>query len=572
MGPAGLSPDVCQSEHYFDKCSKVLFSFESGRATDNSLNGLNRTMRVLLINPFYPISETPSPPLGLAYLAAALEAVGAEVRLLDYVVYPFDRPALEKVMGDFNPNMVGATAVTMTVDNALSALRAVKEISPRMPTVMGGPHVTFAAAETLQAHPELDLVVLGEGEQTIVELLQAIVAGSGWEAIQGISYRRNGRIRMTPSRPFIQDLNRLPMPARRLLPLGRYRALRLPISMTTSRGCPFQCIFCVGRRMVGAKVRYRNPVSVVDEMQSLAELDFHQINLADDLFTANKAHCLAVCDEIERRRLDIGWTSFARVDTVSTDLLRRMRRSGCTAVSFGIESGDPAILKTIKKGITLDQVAAAVEMCIQAGVAPYASFILGLPGETEGTIERTLQFGEKLKAMGLMFGFHLLAPFPGTEIRERHEAYGIRIVSHDWSEYHANRAIVETEGVSRSRLNELIIAWEAEYDAHLSNIAEKIAAGRATPDEADQLIGLERTVMIYDLMMGRSIERHGSWRRNGQDPEAEAGVSALAGRLTAAVGADGARLKDALSHAIRQGDLTCTPSEGRITWKWRDHL
>jgi radical SAM superfamily enzyme YgiQ (UPF0313 family) len=197
---------------------------------------------------------------------------------------------------------------------------------------------------------------------------------------------------------------------------------------------------------------------------------------------------------------------------------------------------------------------------------------LGLPGETEGTIERTLQFGEKLKAMGLMFGFHLLAPFPGTEIRERHEAYGIRIVSHDWSEYHANRAIVETEGVSRSRLNELIIAWEAEYDAHLSNIAEKIAAGRATPDEADQLIGLERTVMIYDLMMGRSIERHGSWRRNGQDPEAEAGVSALAGRLTAAVGADGARLKDALSHAIRQGDLTCTPSEGRITWKWRDHL
>jgi radical SAM superfamily enzyme YgiQ (UPF0313 family) len=441
-----------------------------------------------------------------------------------------------------------------------------------MPTVMGGPHVTFAAAETLQAHPELDLVVLGEGEQTIVELLQAIVAGSGWEAIQGISYRRNGRIRMTPSRPFIQDLNRLPMPARRLLPLGRYRALRLPISMTTSRGCPFQCIFCVGRRMVGAKVRYRNPVSVVDEMQSLAELDFHQINLADDLFTAKKSHCLAVCDEIERRQLDIGWTSFARVDTVSTDLLRRMRQAGCTAVSFGIESGDPAILKTIKKGITLDQVTAAVEMCIQAGVAPYASFILGLPGETEGTIERTLQFGEKLKAMGLMFGFHLLAPFPGTEIRELHEAYGIRIVSRDWSEYHANRAIVETEGVSRSRLNDLIIAWEEEYDAHLARIEAKMAEGRATPDEADQLMGLERTVMIYDLMMGRLIERHGSWPLNSQDPETEVDVSALAGRLTAAGDMDRAKLKDALTHAVRQGDLACTPSDGRITWKWRDYL
>jgi radical SAM superfamily enzyme YgiQ (UPF0313 family) len=324
--------------------------------------------------------------------------------------------------------------------------------------------------------------------------------------------------------------------------------------------------------MVGAKVRYRSPRSVVDEMQSLAEMDFHQINLADDLFTANKSHCLAVCDEIERRQLDVGWTSFARVDTVSTDLLRRMRQAGCTAISFGVESGDPAILKSIKKGITLEQVTAAVEMCTRAGVAPYASFILGLPGETEETIARTMQFGEELKAMGLMFGFHLLAPFPGTEIRERHEAYGIRIESHDWSEYHANRAIVETEGVSRSRLNELIIAWEEEFDSHLADIGRKMANGEATREEADQLINLERTVMLYELMMESMVERHGSYPRNGQDPEVEVGISEFAGRLTAAGKWGGDKLTDALTHAVERGYLSCNRSDELIIWKWRNYL
>ena len=414
-------------------------------------------MRVLLINPFYPISETPSPPLGLAYLAAVLEAAGAEVQLLDYVVNPYDEAGLQEILDAFDPHLVGATSVTMTVDNALKVLQDVKKFRPRIPTVMGGPHVTFAARETLEGHPELDLVVLGEGERTIVELVQAIEKNTDLETVAGIAYRQGQKIRFTPSRPFIQDLDSLPPPARHLLPLGRYRTLRMPISMTTSRGCPFKCIFCVGRQMVGAKVRYRSPESVVDEMESLASMNFHQINLADDLFTANKPHCLAVCDEIVKRRLDIKWTSFARVDTVSVELLSQMRRAGCTAVSFGIESGDPAILKTIQKGITRDQVIAAVEMCKQAGVAPYASFILGLPGETEESIQETFAFGETLKNMGLMYGFHLLAPFPGTAVREQHEDYGIRILSTDWSDYHANRAIVETPGVSQARLNELIV-------------------------------------------------------------------------------------------------------------------
>jgi len=142
--------------------------------------------------------------------------------------------------------------------------------------------------------------------------------------------------------------------------------------------------------MVGAKVRYRDPVKVVDEMESLAAYGFNQINLADDLFTANAGHCTAVCDEIMKRGLTVKWTSFARVDTVSLTVLEKMKTAGCTAVSFGVETGSPTILKTIRKGITLDQVIAAVNLCTRAGLQPYASFILGLPGETEQTLQETL--------------------------------------------------------------------------------------------------------------------------------------------------------------------------------------
>lgn len=529
-------------------------------------------MRVLLINPFYPISETPSPPLGLAYLAAALEAACVRVRILDYVVHPFDRSFLEDVLDEFDPHLVGATSVTMTVDGALGILKTVKEMRPEIPTVMGGPHVTFAARETLQAHAELDLVVIGEGERTLVDLVRSVVNRTDPAAVPGIAFRQAGQIRFSPPRPFITDLESLPAPARHYLSLGRYRALRMPISMTTSRGCPFKCIFCAGRRMVGAKVRYRNPTSVVDELETLAGMGFHQINLADDLFTANKAHCLAVCDEIRDRRLEVEWTSFARVDTVSVELLARMRSAGCTAVSFGIESGDPAILKSIGKGITRKQVIAAVEMCSRAGVEPYASFILGLPGETEESIRKTMAFGDRLKKMGLKFGFHLLAPFPGTEVRDRHQALGIRILSDDWSEYHANRAVVETCGVSASRLNELIVDWEQKYNSHLAAIADRMAAGTASPQEAGQLIGLERVVMLYDLMMAGSIERHGCWRQKGRPPEKSEAVEQLTERLAAARRVDREKLADAVASAVDRDNLIMERQGDLVRWKWRDCL
>jgi radical SAM superfamily enzyme YgiQ (UPF0313 family) len=530
-------------------------------------------MRVLLINPFYPISETPSPPLGLAYLAAALEEAGAEVRVLDLVVHPYGKESLAQLLDDFEPCMAGITAVTMTVDHAMRVLTEIKRIAPHIVTVMGGPHVSFSARETLRACPALDIAAIGEGERTIVEVARAVSAGRDIASIPGIAHRDGERVRITARRAFIADLDSLPPPARHLLPLGRYRALGMPISMTTTRGCPHQCIFCVGRKMVGSRVRYRSPQRVVDELEALSGLGFHQVNIADDLFTADRRHCNAVCDEILRRGVKVTWTSFARVDTVSEEMLSRMKAAGCTGVSFGVETANREILKTIKKRITPEQVVEAVRMCARTGVTPFASFILGLPGETPATIQESMDFGQRLKALGLVYGFHLLAPFPGTDVRDRSAALGLRILTDDWSQYHANRAVVETAAVSRSVLDEVAIAWETSFNRYLGEVRERMQRGEATPEEAYQLTNLERIVAVYDLMMQRVIETRGRWRDTGSESKANGGaLETLLSRVCENGFADRPEVRGAIAQAAADGTLVCRAQEGSIEWRWRDYL
>jgi radical SAM superfamily enzyme YgiQ (UPF0313 family) len=531
-------------------------------------------MRVLLINPYYPISETPSPPLGLAYLAAALENAGVQVRIIDYVVYPYRRDALEAVLKEFKPRVAGATAVSMTFDHARQILSDVKTVNPEIITVMGGPHVTFCAQETLKSVAELDAVVIGEGEETIVELMRAIQRARDWRSVDGIAYRAGSEIITTAKRKWIKNLDALPLPARHLLPLGRYRVLGMPISMTTSRGCPYKCIFCVGRKMVGARVRYHSADRVAAELQYLASLKFQQINIADDLFTANQERCLAVCEKILEKKLAINWTSFARVDTVSEKLLSKMKAAGCSAVSFGIESANPAILNTIRKGITIEQIRNAVRMCRRAGIRAYASFILGLPGETPQTIKETVAFAADLQQEGLAYGFHILAPFPGTEVREQANRLGIRILNDDWSKYDANRAVVETASVDRRMLEAVVVNWENQYHQYLAQIDKNMRNGTATEDEVRQFRSLENSVTLYELMMHARFEESGSiaLSARGSASSQKMGLEMLMDRITASIDIDSQKLKAALQHAIQNGVLELSGSDGRLSWQWRSFI
>ncbi|OGP52067.1 MAG: B12-binding domain-containing radical SAM protein [Deltaproteobacteria bacterium RBG_13_43_22] len=529
-------------------------------------------MRFLLINPYCPISENPSPSLGLAFLAGALEEAGIETRVIDFTVFPFSKKILESVLRDFRPNLVGATSVTMTYDSAAQIIQAVKALNPDILTVMGGPHVTFWAEGAMNSLPELDFVVLGEGEHTAVDLVRETEQGRDWSRIKGIVYRQGPEVVRTGPREPTLELDSLPVPARHYFPLGRYRALGMPITMTTSRGCPFQCIFCVGRKMVGARVRYRNPKKVVDELEYLCGLNFQQINIVDDLFTASKDHCLAVCHEIRKRKLKANWTSFSRVDTISRELLIEMKKAGCYAVSFGVETGNPDILKTLKKKIDLEQVLEAANLCREVGVEAHFTFILGLPGETPETLRQTVDFGEKIGSIGGSSGFHLLAPFPGTEIREKMDALGLSILTHDWSQYHANRAIVETPSVTKKMLDELVISWEKKYLDRLGLIKQRREKGEVAESEAWELTKLEHIAVINDLMMSRAVEEKGTWPRTDRFVSEEDSLDRLVDRVWNSTDSGRDQVHKALSFAVGQGNLICSTQNGLVCWTWLDYL
>ncbi|MDI6616928.1 MAG: cobalamin-dependent protein, partial [Syntrophaceae bacterium] len=208
-------------------------------------------MKVAIVAPPYPLEEAPAPPLGVSYVAAAFEAAGCRVRIIDYIVSRYTQKKLKAELDTFEPDVVGSTSVTMNFPVAADIVRTAKRHRPSVLTVMGGPHVTFDAEKTLQTYPEIDLLVMGEGEQTIRELVPRLADRSGWTGVRGLAFRRDNTIVITEPRELIDDLDSIPRPARHLLPLSRYRALGFPISIITSRGCPNACIFCQGRRMVG---------------------------------------------------------------------------------------------------------------------------------------------------------------------------------------------------------------------------------------------------------------------------------------------------------------------------------
>jgi radical SAM superfamily enzyme YgiQ (UPF0313 family) len=531
-------------------------------------------MRVLLVNPPYPISETPSPPLSLAVLGAALEKAGAHVEVLDLAVVPYREAGLEALLSRFSPRVAGVTCVTMNFHAAARIVRAIRRLAPEVLTVMGGPHVSFCAEETLGRLSELDCICRGEGENSLAALCRAVADGTDFSTVPGLVWRRAGSL--VKNGPFGSpvDLDALAPPARHLLPMGRYRALGLTPSMITSRGCPYGCIFCVGRKMGGAQVRYRNPDRVADEMSNLAGLGFHQVNVADDLFTADADRCLRVCRSIERRGISIPWTCFSRVDTISESLASALAGAGCRTVSFGVESADPGILKTVRKNIRPEQVLDAVSLCVDAGITPQISFILGLPGETRQTVEKTVAFAGRLQQMGATFGFHLLAPFPGTEVRLRAAQYGLRILSDDWRTYHANRAVVETASVTAAELDRIVIAWEKKFDEYLGHLGRLRQTGAATADEVWPLTRLEHTVVLYDLMMSRAVEERGAWRNGGGPVTPEAALEALARRIEVPAGAnyDRAQLEKTLRFALSEGYLEMSSKAGMIRWKWVERL
>ncbi|MDY6935937.1 MAG: radical SAM protein [Spirochaetota bacterium] len=472
-------------------------------------------MKVLLVNPEYPFEESPTPPFGLMSLAAYLLEKGVEVRIEDYIVTPCNREQIQGVIDEYKPEVVGATGVTMNINTSLKVLKIYKELDPNIVTLIGGPHVTFDADNILNNHSFLDYIVRGEGELTTIELLDSLGSSSSLKnKVKGISYCDNESIIHNEPRSFIDDINILPFPARHLAPLSKYRALGFPINMTTSRGCPYECIFCVGRKMMGKKMRMFDVDRVVDEFEILASMGFKQINLVDDLFTSKKSRCMDICNGIIKRGISHKWTAFSRVNTITEELLEKMKEAGCTMLCFGIESGDQNILNTIKKKTTIDQIQNAIDLCEKVGIGPMSSYILGLPGESRETAKKSHDFARNLN---LNHGFHILSPFPGTEVRDKHDEYEMTIMTDDWDKYDANQAIAATKYLTCEEINQLGQEMNSFAEERVSEIFDKSKNKKPMTEIEIQFInGVITFSFAHDLIKMRLVESYPGCK-NGND-------------------------------------------------------
>ncbi len=518
------------------------------------------TMKIALIASPYPLEEAPSPPLGLCYAAAACEAAGAQVIILDYIVSQYTPEKLAAALDAFQPDVVGTNSVTMNFKGAIKIMQDVKAHRPEIITMMGGPHVSFDAPNTLTRYPELDLIVIGEGEATLAELIPVIQSRPTWHDIRGIAFRDKGRVITTPSRPPITDLGTLPLPARHLLPVSRYLALGFPVSIITSRGCPNKCIFCQGRRMVGHKPRFRSAKVVVDEIEHILSYGFTWINVADDLFTASKRRVKEVCDEILRRGVKFVWSAFARVNTVDPEMLAMMKAAGCDSIGFGVESGNQGILDLAQKGITKEQIQRAVAWSKEAGLRVHASFIVGLPGESPETLAETSAFAQ---ALDVDYGYHLLSPFPGTTIKEDIHNYDLEILTEDWDRYDANQAIVRSSRLSPQQMDAFVAALYQEHEAKTREAEARYQQGQCPPEELIWLEAGYRLKLVFALLSKDLIDGAPLKTRDHGDPAA-----ALIAHVLSATQMNPSLVQRTVSDLIQKGYVKYKTVPGGINWYW----
>jgi len=526
-------------------------------------------MRVLLLSTPHPLEESPVPPLSLSYLASALAREGIEVKILDFLVTQYHPKKLRRELEEYRPQLVGATCVTLNYPIARRMLKVCKAFDPHIFTVIGGPHVTFVPEETLLRSPWIDTIVIGEGERTLVELVRTVEEDKDIHHVSGIAFADEDMVVKTPPQARIENLDQLPLPARELLPMARYRALGTPCTVITSRGCPYSCIFCSGRRMFGPKVRFRSPGLVVDEIEKLQrDFGLAKINIVDDTFTLNHHHARAVCEEMLRRNLKIKWSVFARVDKISEDLAQLMKRAGCEWVLFGVESADEGILKTIKKGITLEEVRRGVKIAAEAGINVFNSFILGLPGESWNTALKSMAFGDELyHKYGAKYGFHILSPLPGTELYERAKDYGIRILSRNWARYNANEPITETATLSKEMIKEAMAIYDRGIEDAWDDIKRRAKDGDAQC--AEIIEGKERGEFVWTLLQGDVIEGLGGMASaatlNPSNAESE-----LARRVSRKLDLDIEVAQRRMGELIAKGVLQLEPKGNGLRWQWSD--
>jgi radical SAM superfamily enzyme YgiQ (UPF0313 family) len=442
-------------------------------------------MKVLLVIPpkGYLAStwsrENIIPPLGLLYLAAVLKQKGIEVEILDAFIEKYSWIQLKKAFCQKKPDVVGVSFTTETRFDGFRTIKIAKQVLPKSLIVAGGVHVSLASEDTLLHVPELDIIVRDEGEQTFLEVLKAFEKGGSFSKILGISFRKNNKILHNPPRPFIQNLDEIPFPDRRLLSDRYSLTLDVPgkgkvlaAHLMSSRGCPIGRNFCASSRMWGELFRARSPENVVAEIEWLVEkYGVKGIWFFDDTLTMNPSRVEKICNLILKRRLDINWFCEIRVDTVNKDLLKKMKEAGCYQVCFGVESGSQRIIdEIIGKKIRIEQVRKVTKWCEELDILIYPTFIVSHPTEVLNEARQTIALMRELKSYAngdVTIG--VLKIYPGTKLEKYAKENGILPVDFSWAKEHdprvvllpsvAGNAPIFIDKLNWEEINQILFEW-----------------------------------------------------------------------------------------------------------------
>lgn len=362
------------------------------------------------------------PPLGLGYLAVVLGKKDYQVKVIDCLGWSI--LALKKEIAAFGPQVVGISCFTEHRGGALRLARLVKKIGPKIPVVFGGSHASFMYHQILVSYPEVDFCVLGEGEQTLVELLEKIFKEKpkAYKEAAGLAFRKGKKIVLTPPRPFTEDLDSLPFPDREWMDPNLYEFPHHQVRgkkvapIIASRGCPFGCQFCSTSQFWGKKARFRSVGNVMAEIDFLWQKGFRVLNFLDDTFTLDQERIQTICQKMIEKGYKFFWCCSTRVGLVSRKTARLMKKAGCFSVTIGVESLSPKILKNINKKFRLFQAVKTFRNLHEAGIESGCLLMLGNPGEDEGSIKETIDNLKKMAPDGIFT--NLTQVYPGTPLYE----------------------------------------------------------------------------------------------------------------------------------------------------------
>ena len=463
--------------------------------------------KIVLLNP--PLSEEErggklrsaiavGMPYGLLSIASVVRNHGYEVSLIDATNLGYSTAeTVERILA-LAPDYVGITTVTLAIDRCSEVAASLKARNPDLQVIAGGAHISSTPKETMRLYPALDIGVIGEGEETIVELLKALDEKRDLAGIKGIIYRKDGEIVQEQRRPFQTDLDRLPFPAWDVLPdLKMYRPsapsyVRLPsTTIVTSRGCPGRCIFCNSKAMYG-NLRCFSAGYVLSMIEHLVKTyGIRDLSIYDDNFLFFEDRVRQICNTIIANRMDLTWSCYSRVDHGNLELFKLMKKAGCWQVSYGIESGSQRILDSIKKDVTLRQISDTVKLTKQAGLRTRGFFTIGHLQDDLDSIRETIEFMRSIPLDD--FHFTTFTPLPGTAAYAMADRYGT--FDRTWSKMNMQYPCFIPKGLTAEQMEGLAQAAYKKFyfrprivGSYLSMLAHHPANVRRLMNGANALI------------------------------------------------------------------------------------